>query len=67
MITFEVRDMSCNHCVGSITKAVNAVDHAAAVRIDLATKRVEIAPSAADAEQLKAAIGEAGFTPVEVS
>ncbi len=65
MITFEVNDMSCNHCVNSITKAVQAVDGDAAVRVDLASHRVEIDPGAADAQQLKAAISDAGFTPVE--
>lgn len=26
MIAFEVKDMTCGHCVGTITKAVKAVD-----------------------------------------
>ncbi|MEY3674478.1 MAG: hypothetical protein RJB47_1186, partial [Pseudomonadota bacterium] len=31
MLTFEVNDMTCGHCVSSITKAVVAVDHEAKV------------------------------------
>lgn len=33
MITFEVKDMTCGHCVSTITKAVRAVDKEATVRI----------------------------------
>lgn len=64
MIAFEVNDMSCGHCVSSITKAVQAVDPQARVDIDLASRRVQIAPAQADAERLGNAIREAGFTPV---
>lgn len=31
MITFEVNDMTCGHCVGAITKAVGFVDPGAKV------------------------------------
>ncbi|KQP22720.1 heavy-metal-associated domain-containing protein [Pseudorhodoferax sp. Leaf267] len=64
MIAFEVQDMSCGHCVGSITKAVQAVDPQARVEIDLPTHRVQITPAQADAAQLRDAITQAGFTPV---
>jgi copper chaperone len=66
MIAFEVRDMSCGHCAGTITKAVATVDRDATVRIDLATHRVEIDPVAADAAQLRGAIETAGYTPVAI-
>ena len=64
MIAFEVNDMSCGHCVSSITRAVKALDKDAEVRIDLATHRVEVEPAIADADQLAAAIEDAGYTPV---
>ena len=64
MIAFEVHDMTCGHCVSSITKAVKALDQDAEVRIDLATHRVEVEPARADAAQLAAAIEDAGYTPV---
>nr|WP_133702180.1 heavy-metal-associated domain-containing protein [Roseateles toxinivorans] len=66
MITFEVKDMSCGHCVGAITKALQAVDAGAHVQIDLATHRVQVEPVTADAAQLGEAIAEAGYTPVRV-
>ena len=66
MISFEVNDMTCAHCVSSITKAVKAVDSGATVQIDLATHRVAIEPTKADAAELGEAIKEAGYTPVAV-
>lgn len=66
MITFEVKDMSCGHCVGAITKALQAVDAGARVQIDLAAHRVQVEPATADAAQLGEAIAEAGYTPVPV-
>ena len=64
MIAFEVNDMTCGHCVSTITRAVKTADQDASVQIDLARHRVEIEPSRADAAQLRAAIEDAGYTPV---
>ena len=66
MTTFEVKDMTCGHCVSTITKAVRAVDQGAKVQIDLATHRVTIDPTEADEAGLSAAIKQAGYTPVAV-
>jgi copper chaperone len=67
MVTFEVNDMTCGHCVGAITKAVTYVDPGAKVQVDLASHRVQIEPSASGAEVLRDAIRKAGFTPVAVA
>ena len=40
MIAYEVKDMTCGHCVNAITQALKAVDSTAEVRIDLAQHRV---------------------------
>jgi copper chaperone len=66
MIAFEVNDMTCGHCVSTITKAVKAIDPLADLQIDLATHRVSIRPSGASSDVLAGAIREAGFTPVPV-
>jgi len=66
MISFSVSDMTCGHCVNSITKAVKALDQGAQVHIDLATHRVDIDPSEVSAADLSDAITEAGFTPIAV-
>ncbi|MFN0163573.1 MAG: heavy-metal-associated domain-containing protein [Burkholderiales bacterium] len=62
MITFQVNDMTCGHCVATITKAVKALDGAAQVATDLASHKVSVESSAAPAS-LEAAIREAGYTP----
>ena len=67
MIAFDVQDMTCGHCVSTITKALKGADKGAAVRIDLATHRVEVEPAEADAAELADAIREAGYTPVPVA
>lgn len=66
MVTFEVQDMSCNHCVASITRAVQAVDVNAHLQFDLAQHRVQIDAPAAETAALATAIQEAGYTPVAV-
>ena len=66
MIAFEVNDMTCGHCVSTITKALKATDRDAKVQIDLATHRVQVEPVSADAEELAEAIKDAGYTPVSV-
>lgn len=63
MITFEVKDMTCQHCVATITRAVAEVDAQAAVRVDLATHRVEIESSTASAQALSQSIQDAGYSP----
>jgi copper chaperone len=66
MVAFQVNDMTCGHCVSSITKAVKAADKDAKVEIDLASHRVQVEPATADADELADAIKEAGYTPVPV-
>ncbi|MEP6791281.1 MAG: heavy-metal-associated domain-containing protein [Ramlibacter sp.] len=66
MIAFEVNDMTCGHCVGTITKAVKAVDKDATVRVDLGSHRVEIDGTTTGAPALGDAITQAGYTPVAI-
>lgn len=62
-VTFTVNDMTCNHCAGVITKAIQAVDADARIDIAVADKRVAI-DSAQPARAFAEAIEEAGYTPV---
>jgi len=66
MITFQVNDMTCGHCVGTITRALKDIDPQVDVRIDLQQHRVDIDASKRTAQELQAAIAEAGYTPVAV-
>lgn len=61
MIEFNVEGMSCQHCVGAVTRAIHERDAAAQVQVDLAAGRVAV-ESSQPAEALKAAIDEAGYT-----
>ncbi|MES2258991.1 MAG: cation transporter [Pseudomonadota bacterium] len=60
MYQLEVENMSCGHCVASVTRAVKALDAGAAVEVDLLNKQVKV-DSAAALEQVKGAIEDAGF------
>lgn len=55
-----VPGMSCGPCARAVTNAVQSVDPAAAVEIDLSTKRVAIATTA-EAERVCSAIEQAGY------
>lgn len=60
MYELQVENMSCGHCVGAVTKAVKAVDAAATVDIDLASRSVKI-QSSAPLAPITAAIADAGY------
>ena len=62
MYQFNVEDMTCGHCVSSVTKAVKAVDSQAGVDISLRDKRVHVRSSAAQ-DEIAQAIQDAGYTP----
>ncbi len=64
MIELTVEGMSCGHCVGRVTQAVQGIDPAAKVQVDLPSKRVTIdgaAGSGAGLERMVAAIEAAGY------
>ncbi len=60
MIELTVKDMTCNHCVGAVTKAVKSVDPSATVNVDLPSKRVQV-DSQSSAGAFAKALGEAGY------
>ena len=66
MQVFRVDDMTCGHCVSTITKALKATDQHARITIDLARHLVMVEPTEVDAKELGDAITEAGYTPVPV-
>ena len=60
MYELTVEDMSCGHCVGRVTKSVQAIDKDAKVEVDLPTKKVKI-DSSADLDRIVQAIDAAGY------
>lgn len=64
--TLKVDGMSCMHCVGSVTKALEAIEGVSKVVIDLDTKNVDITLSKEVADSvLKKAITDAGYEVIE--
>jgi Cu+-exporting ATPase len=60
MYELTVEDMTCKHCVGRVTKAVQEIDSEAKVDIDLPSKKVTIA-SGANLDRIVQAIDAAGY------
>lgn len=62
-VEFIVSDMTCGHCVQSITEAVQACEPGAGVVAVTATHRVTVEPVQNPAA-IEAAIRGAGYSPV---
>lgn len=59
---FSVPDMTCNHCVQSITKAVHEVSSEAQVVCDLPNHVVEVSdPVSISPERVVSALDDIGF------
>ena len=62
MIELTLPDMTCNHCVKTVTETVQRIDPKATPQIDLAAHRVRI-ESAQPAEAFATAHAEEGYAP----
>ena len=60
---FKVQGMTCGHCVKAVTQAVQLLDNAAAVSVELDSGKVVI-NSTVPRERLVEAIREEGYTVV---
>ena len=60
MQEFKVSGMSCGHCVRAVTQAIQALDQAAQVDVDLAAGVVRVEADLT-ASQIEAAIREEGY------
>ncbi|NUF50291.1 heavy-metal-associated domain-containing protein [Gilliamella sp. ESL0250] len=56
-----VDNMSCQHCVKMITKAINDIDPNAKVTVDLTKREVDIENSFISQEAAITAVNEAGY------
>jgi copper chaperone len=65
MPTIIVKGMSCNHCVMSVTKALESIPGAAAVTVDLLSGKASFEETApVDLAVVKKAIEKIGFEVV---
>ncbi|MCX8580875.1 heavy-metal-associated domain-containing protein [Gilliamella sp. B3482] len=62
-----VDNMSCQHCVKTITKAINDIDPKAKVTVDLAKHEVDIEGGTISQEAAIQAVNQAGFEFVGIS
>lgn len=60
MTTFHIPDMSCGHCRATVEKTIHALDPAARVDFDMATRQVSV-ESNTDATLVQAALAKAGY------
>lgn len=63
-LAFNVPDMTCGHCVKTITGAVLATYPDAKIDIDLGTKRVSIG-NAGDRAAVASIIAAEGYSPID--
>jgi copper chaperone len=62
-LTLRVPDMSCGHCVSSISTALEEVPGVGDVQVDLERKLVEVGGDGLDVVPVERAIREAGYEP----
>lgn len=62
MIQFQLPDMSCAHCAGTVSKTLKQVDPSCSIDIDLSTRTVNV-QSTEDPKELAQALGDAGYPP----
>lgn len=60
MIEFKVEGMTCNHCVRTVTRAVQSVDPGAEVNVDLEGGKVRV-KGKGSVDALSRVINEAGY------
>ncbi|MBU2146233.1 MAG: heavy-metal-associated domain-containing protein [Alphaproteobacteria bacterium] len=65
MLKLNVPDMTCGHCAGTVTRAVQSVDAGAIVTVDLPSQTVSI-ETAAEAAKIESAMEAAGY-PAKVA
>lgn len=62
MTNFIVNNMTCGHCVATVTKAIKQLDPDAEVNVDLASKQVTVESGHSDNE-ISRILEEAGYKP----
>ncbi len=62
MQSFKVSGMTCGHCVRAVTGAIQGVDAAATVEVDLRAGRVTVRDDTAPYDRIVDAITAEGYT-----
>jgi len=61
MQNFEVSGMRCNHCVRAVTEAIQGVDAAAQVAVDLDAGRVTVRDGTVSPDRIAQALAAEGY------
>ena len=64
MQTFDVKGMTCQHCVSAVTAAVSKVDPGASSEIDLASGRLVVNNDSAPEDVILEAIAAEGYEAI---
>lgn len=59
--TYMVSGMTCEHCVKAVSAEVGSIPGVESVRVDLDSGRVTVAGDGFTADQVRAAVDEAGY------
>ncbi len=59
--TYSVTGMTCEHCINAVSTEVGGIAGVQGVVVDLATGRVTVSGDGFTDEQIRAAVGEAGY------
>lgn len=62
--TLRIQGMTCNHCVGTVTKALRGVPGVTAVEVTLPDRATITHGDQTDQATLTAAVDEAGYTAI---
>lgn len=65
MESLKIKGMSCQHCVGSVKKALEAIAGLSQVTVNLDAGEATFENSDVSREEIKAAIKKIGFEPGE--
>ncbi|KJR98855.1 MAG: mercury transporter [Desulfobulbaceae bacterium BRH_c16a] len=65
METLKIKGMSCQHCVGSVKKALENVDGLSQVTVNLDAGEATFKNEGADRRKIREAISKIGFEPGE--
>jgi copper chaperone len=65
METLQIKGMSCQHCVGSVQKTLEAIAGLSEVSVNLDAGEATFESDGANIEEIKAAITGIGFEPID--
>jgi copper chaperone len=65
-LTMKIDGMSCGHCVGSVTKALESLDGVDVEQVKIGEATVAYDPATTSASQIAQAVADEGYTAVPV-